>query len=128
LRLLLDTHILLLAAGAPERLPEHGRRMLDDPSAELIFSAASIWEISIKRGLNRDDFQVDPRALRRGLLNNGYIEMPITGAHALALDVLPPIHKDPFDRMLIAQSIVENTTLVTVDPIVARYPGPISRI
>ena len=79
----------------------------------------------IKRGVGRDDFQVDPRLLRRGLLDNGYTELAITSEHAITVDLLPPIHKDPFDRVLIAQAMVEGITLLTADPIVARYPGPV---
>lgn len=102
--------------------------LLDDPESVLLFSAASLWEVAIKRGLGRDDFQVDSRLLRRGLLDNGYIELPITSEHAVAIDLLPPIHKDPFDRILVAQSMVEGVTLLTTDPLVARYPGPLRQV
>ena len=95
---------------------------------ELVFSSASLWEITIKRGLGRADFSVDPRLLRRGLLDNGYLELPITSEHAVAVDGLPAIHKDPFDRILVAQAMVEGMALVTADPLVAQYPGPIRRI
>jgi PIN domain nuclease of toxin-antitoxin system len=127
-KLLLDTHLLLWAAGRPERLPAAARRLINDVENELLFSAASLWEIAIKRGLGREDFQVDPRLLRRGLLENGYADLPVTGEHAVALDGLPPIHKDPFDRLLIAQAMVEGIALLTVDPLVARYPGPIRKM
>ncbi|MBI1869105.1 MAG: type II toxin-antitoxin system VapC family toxin [Methylocystis sp.] len=128
MKLLLDTHVLLWAAGQPERLPAGGRALLEEPRNELIFSAASLWEIAIKHGLNRADFQVDARALRRGLLDNGYQELAISSEHAVAIDALPPIHKDPFDRLLVAQAIVESVTLLTVDPVVAQYPGPVRKI
>lgn len=128
MKLLLDTHLLLLAAGLPDQLPEAARGLLDDPDNELLFSAASLWEVAIKRKLGRDDFQADPRLLRRGLLDNGYGELAITSEHAIAIDQLPPIHKDPFDRILLAQSMVEGITLVTADPMVARYPGPIRQV
>jgi len=124
-KLLLDTHLLLWAAGVPERLPDEARALLEDEDATPFFSAASLWEVAIKNGLGRVDFSVDPRVLRRGLLENGYVEMAVTGAHAVAVDLLPPIHKDPFDRLLIAQARVEGLTLLTADRIVARYPGPI---
>jgi PIN domain nuclease of toxin-antitoxin system len=91
----------------------------------LLFSVASLWEIVIKRGLNRPDFQVDARLLRRGLIDNGYQELPILSEHAVAVDSLPPIHKDPFDRLLIAQAAIEGITLLTDDTIVAQYPGPV---
>jgi PIN domain nuclease of toxin-antitoxin system len=93
-----------------------------------MFSAASLWEVAIKRGLGRSDFRVDPRLLRRGLLDNGYSELPITSEHAVAVDGLPPIHKDPFDRMLVAQAMVEGVALLTADPLVAQYPGPVRRV
>lgn len=128
MKFLLDTHLLLWAAGQPERLSSVARALLDDPASELFFSAASLWEISIKRGLGRDDFRVDPRLLRRGLLDNGYSELPITGEHAVSLEGLPAIHKDPFDRILVAQSMLEGISLLTTDPLVAQYPGPVRRL
>ena len=128
MKLLLDTHLLLRAAGQPELLSPAARALLDDPQNELLFSAASLWEIAIKRELGRPDFRVDPRLLRRGLLDNGYSELPITSEHAVAVDGLPTIHKDPFDRILVAQSIVEGVALLTADPVVARYPGPIRKV
>ncbi len=128
MKFLLDTHVLLWAAGQPDRLPAKARRLMADPRNELIFSAASLWEIAIKKGLGRDDFQVDARLLRRGLIDNGYSELAITSAHAVAIDSLPPIHKDPFDRLLIAQSTMEGITLLTTDPIVAKYPAPVRKV
>ncbi|MEO6147070.1 MAG: type II toxin-antitoxin system VapC family toxin [Sulfuriferula sp.] len=128
MKFLLDTHLLLWAAGQPERLSAATRALLEDPQNELIFSSASLWEVSIKRGLGRDDFRVDPRLLRRGLLDNGYSELPITSEHAVSIDGLPPIHKDPFDRMLVAQAMVEGITLLTADPLVAQYPGPVRSV
>jgi PIN domain nuclease of toxin-antitoxin system len=89
----------------------------------LLFSAASLWEVTIKHG--RDDFQVDARLLRRGLLDNGYAELPITGSHAPAVGGLPPLHKDPFDRIVVAQAMVEGITLLTSDPLVGQYPAPV---
>ncbi len=127
MKLLLDTHVLLWAAAEPGRLSLAARRLINDSRNELIFSAANLWEIAIKRGLGRNDFQVDPRLLRRGLLDNGYSELPIGADHAVALDGLPPLHKDPFDRILIAQATVEGITLLTADPLVAQYPGPVRR-
>jgi PIN domain nuclease of toxin-antitoxin system len=127
-KLLLDTHVLLWAAGAPERLASDIRALLDDPENQPIFSAASLWEIAIKKSLGRGDFIVDARALRHGLLDNGYSELAVSGEHAVAVDALPPIHKDPFDRILVAQAIVESVTLLTADAIVAQYPGPVRMI
>lgn len=128
MKLLLDTHVLLWSAGAPEKLTTTARKLLVDPENDLVFSAASLWEISIKRGLGRSDFTVDPRLLRRGLIDNGYRELSISSEHAVALEDLPPLHKDPFDRILVAQSIVEGMLLLTADPIVAQYPGPIRQL
>ena len=128
MKLLLDTHVLLWAAGQPDRLPAAARALLDDPRNEPVFSSASLWEIAIKSGLGRDDFKVDARLLRRGLLDNGYLELPITSEHAAAIDGLPPIHKDPFDRLLVAQSMVEGITLLTADPLVAQYPAPVQKV
>jgi len=125
---LLDTHLLLWAAGAPERLSASARRLLEDPRQTLAFSAASILEIVIKRSLKRPDFRIDPRVLRRGLLDGGYREIPIFSEHALAVERLPPLHKDPFDRLLIAQAEIEGATLLTSDEQVAQYPGAIRKV
>jgi PIN domain nuclease of toxin-antitoxin system len=126
-KILLDTHFLLWAAGEPARLPAQARTLIESPSNEPMFSVASIWEIVIKRGLNRADFRVEPHLLRRGLLDNGYTEIMLTSDHALAVSALPLLHKDPFDRILVAQAQVENVLLLTGDPILADYPGPIRR-
>lgn len=128
MKLLLDTHLILWAAGEPDRLSSDAFDLISEENNELFFSAASLWEIAIKRGLGRNDFQVDARLLRRGLLDNGYRELPIGSEHAVAIDSLPPIHKDPFDRILVAQSTVEGITLLTSDSLVAQYPGPIRRV
>jgi PIN domain nuclease of toxin-antitoxin system len=127
-KLLLDTHLLLWAANEPDRLSARAKAYFDDADHELLFSAASIWEVVIKGGLGRVDFKVDARMLRRGLLDNGYCELPITSAHAVFIESLPPIHKDPFDRILVAQANVEGITLLTADSAVARYPGPIQLV
>jgi PIN domain nuclease of toxin-antitoxin system len=128
MKLLLDTHLLLWAAGEPKRLPKGIRTMLEDKDNELLFSAASLWEVVIKSGLGRKDFRVEARLLRRGLLDNGYSELPIFSDHVVAVESLPPIHKDPFDRVLVAQATVEGITLLTNDPVVAQYPGPIRKL
>lgn len=128
MKLLLDTHLLLWAAGKPSQLSRAARSLLNSPDHELIFSAVSLWEIAIKQSLGRKDFQVDARLLRRGLLDNGYNELPLSSEHAVAIASLPPLHKDPFDRILVAQATVEGMTLLTADPLVARYPGPVRRV
>lgn len=128
MKFLLDTHLLLWIAGDTKCLSAKARKLITEPTSELFFSAASLWEIAIKRGLGRDDFKVDARLLRRGLLDNGYREIPIGSEHVVAIDSLPPIHKDPFDRMLIAQAMVEGITLLTSDAVVAQYPGAVRRV
>jgi PIN domain nuclease of toxin-antitoxin system len=125
MKFLLDTHLLLWAAGDVKQLSVMARSLIENPEHEMLFSAASIWEVAIKRNLKREDFRADPHALRRGLLDNGYIELPINSAHTAAVDTLPPIHKDPFDRILIAQSMIEGITFLTVDTVLAQYKGSI---
>ncbi len=128
MKLLLDTHLLLWAAGEPDKLSERARTLIDDQNNVLVFSAASLWEVTIKVGLGRADFQVDPHLLRRGLIENGYEELPITSQHALAVGQLPDVHRDPFDRILVAQAMVEGLLLLTHDPLVQAYPGPIDAV
>lgn len=128
MKLLLDTHVLLWASIEPEKLPANTQQLLNNPLNNLIFSSVSLWEVAIKSSLNRDDFQLDARLLRRGLLDNGYHELPITSLHAVTISQLPKIHRDPFDRVLVAQSISEGITLLTADPILSQYPGPIKFI
>ncbi|MBU2767230.1 type II toxin-antitoxin system VapC family toxin [Acidithiobacillus ferrivorans] len=125
MKLLLDTHLLIWAADSMERVPVGARALMADQDNELFFSVASIWEVAIKSGLNRSDFQVDARMLRRGLIDNGYGEMPILSKHVVAIDTLPFIHKDPFDRLLIAQAMVEGIALLTDDVTMAQYQGTI---
>ncbi|MBU2808261.1 type II toxin-antitoxin system VapC family toxin [Acidithiobacillus ferrooxidans F221] len=125
MKLLLDTHLLLWAADSLERVPVGARALMADLENELLFSVVSIWEVAIKSGLNRPDFQVDARLLRRGLLDNGYVELPISGEHAVAVDALPSIHKDTFDRLLMAQATVEGFVLLTNDATLSRYPGSV---
>ena len=128
MNLLLDTHLLLWAASDPDRLSAKARTLLLDPANQLLFSAASLWEISIKNGLDRADFQVDPRRLWRLLLVNGYRELPVTGEHTVAVNELPPLHKDPFDRILIAQARAEGLLLLTVDKAVAKYGDGVRKV
>ena len=128
MKLLLDTQLLLWAAGMPDRLSVSARRLLNNPRNELLFSAASLWEITIKNSLGRADFRVEPRLLRRGLLDNGYAELPITGQHAVSVDTLPSLHRDPFDRLLVSQALCEGITLLTTDAQLARYPGPVRKV
>jgi len=127
MKLLLDTHLLLWAAGEPKKLSPATRRLIGDKRHTLCFSAASLWEIAIKHSLGRIDFRADPGVLRRGLLENGYVEVPVDGDHAVAVTVLPLLHKDPFDRILLAQALVGGMLLLTADEKIAQYPGPVRR-
>ena len=128
MKILLDTQLLLWAAGHPDKLSAAARELLEDENNELVFSAASLWEIAIKSGLGRKDFRIEPRLLRRGLLDNGYVELPITSQHAVGVEDLPLLHKDPFDRLLLAQALSEGVTLLTTDAKLARYRGPVRRV
>lgn len=128
MNLLVDTHLLLWAAIRPDRLSAAARRILQDEDATLCFSPASLVEVAIKAGLGRDDFDVDPKRLRRGLVDNKWRELAFTGEHAVAMADLPPLHKDPFDRMLLAQAQVEGMVLLTSDAVVARYPGDVRKV
>jgi PIN domain nuclease of toxin-antitoxin system len=127
-KLLLDSHLLIWTAAGSGRVPKRAVPLLNDSENELFFSSASLWEITIKAATGRQDFQVDPRLLLRNLLDNGYVELPVTSRHGIAVFGLPNLHKDPFDRLLIAQAIVEGITLLTVDTTVAKYPGPIRKV
>jgi PIN domain nuclease of toxin-antitoxin system len=123
MNLLLDTNILLRAAFGT--LPQNAEELLLDENNTLTFSAASIWEVVIKSGLGREDFRVDASILLGGLADSGYTQLPVTGHHALLVGALPAIHRDPFDRILVAQAISEGLTLVTADKTVMQYPGSI---
>ena len=125
MRLLLDTYILLWVVAESRRLSVAGRSFIGDPEHDLMFSAVGLVEISIKTGCGRDDFRIDSGQFRRNLFDNGYAELAMTGAHAAAAANLPLLHKDSFDRMLTAQATSGGLTLVTSDPAVPKYPGPI---
>jgi len=125
MKLLLDTQMLLWAMIWPERLPEKAVRLIDNPDNTLFFSPASLWEVSIKNALNKPAFQVDARMLRKRLLDCGYEELIITGLHTVATGDLPQLHKDPFDRMLLAQSKIDGIKLLTCDDKIAEYPAPV---
>jgi len=121
MKLLLDTHILLWAAQSAPKLSPNARRLIEDADNTLFFSVASLWEIVIKNGLQRADFTVNAAVLRRGLLENGYHELGLTGEHVLALASLPMLHKDPFDRILVTQAMQEGMHLLTADAQIAPY-------
>ena len=117
MRLLLDTHLLLWALGAPSKLPTRARSLV--AKGDVYVSAASIWEISIKSALGK--LTADTREVLAALGPAGFIELPINGEHAARVLDLPPIHRDPFDRLLVAQALAEPMRLVTNDAVLARY-------
>jgi PIN domain nuclease of toxin-antitoxin system len=128
MKFLLDTHFVIWVPVDDRRISSQARAILRNPANEFVFSVTSIWEIAIKRGLHRRDFMFDPREMRRLLIENGYEELTLQSHHVVAVDSLAGIHKDPFDRILIAQAVVEGITLLTADPVIARYPGPIRKV
>ena len=121
MRVLLDTQLLLWAAAKSRRIPKQARQILESRANEIYFSAASIWEIAIKLALRRRDFDVDLERLRPALAEMDFLELPVSAAHAAGVVSLPAIHKDPFDRMLLAQSLAEAARLITTDRALARY-------
>jgi PIN domain nuclease of toxin-antitoxin system len=128
MKYLLDTHLLIWAVTADRRLSMTASELIADTTNEIFFSVLSLWEIAIKRGQNRKNFLYEARSVRRELLDNGYQEIPILSQHVVAIDTLPPLHKDPFDRLLVAQAMVEGITLLTTDATVANYPGPVRMV
>ncbi|MGA2166934.1 MAG: type II toxin-antitoxin system VapC family toxin [Terracidiphilus sp.] len=128
MRFLLDTQFVIWVPIDDHRISRQARITLNDPANQFVFSVSSIWEIAIKRALRRRDFQFDPREVRRLLIENGYEELTLQSRHVVAVDSMAPIHKDPFDRILIAQAMVEGITLLTADPVIAQYPGPIRKV
>ena len=125
MRLLLDTHLLLWAVHEPERLPAGARNLMEDPENIVFFSTTAVWEVTIKNARDKPDFRINPRRFRDRLVANQFLELSITSDHALAVVALPQIHKDPFDRILVAQATHEGITLLTSDTLLVQYPGPI---
>jgi len=128
MKLLFDSHLLIWSAAGSSRMPKRALALLNDRDNEIYYSAASLWEITIKASGKQRGFQVDPRLLLRSLRDNGFSELPVTSHHTIAILGLPDIHKDPFDRLLIVQAITEGITLLTSDATVAKYPGPIQKV
>jgi PIN domain nuclease of toxin-antitoxin system len=123
---LLDTHLLIWAVTEDKKLSADTAALIDDMENTLVFSVLSLWKIALKRGLDRKDFLYDARGVRQSLLDNGYEELSILSQHVVAVDKLPPIHKDPFDRLLVSQATVEGiVVLLTADATMAQYPGPV---
>ena len=128
MRLLLDTHLLIWAVSEPDRLSAKALELMEDKANMLFFSAASIWEIAIKASYKRTDFMVNVPELHSELLRNGYQEVAVLAGHTFAVVHLPHLHKDLFDRLLLAQAMREDLTLVTADALLASYPGPILKV
>lgn len=128
MKFLLDTHIVYWIPVDDRRISPTLRKLFDDPANEFIFSVVNLWELTIKRSQNKTGITVAPRDLRHFLLTNSFQELQVTGDHAIAVETLPLLHKDPFDRLLIAQAAVEGIILLTADKMVAKYPGPIQMI
>jgi len=127
MKLLLDTHLLIWSVSDLKRLTLPTRRLLEDEENELFFSVVSLWEIGVKRALKRDDFNFDPHLLRGVLLSEGFTELQVSAEHVLAVDRLPPLHRDPFDRLLLCQTLVEGLTLLTKDERILKYPVSVRR-
>lgn len=125
---LVDTHLLVWLSMVSSKLKPNARQILEDTENIIHFSAISILEVAIKQQLGKPDFDADAAVLRRMLIELDFQELPVTGLHAAHVAGLPLIHRDPFDRLLVAQASVEGYTLLTVDEEIARYPGPILKI
>jgi PIN domain nuclease of toxin-antitoxin system len=125
MKILADTHVLAWFAEEADELTAEMRAIIEDDENTLFFSSASIWELAIKKALKKADFTLQPRTMHQALLSNGFEELTVTSIHALLVETLPPIHKDPFDRILIAQATHEGMLLLTSDATVAKYEGPI---
>ena len=121
MRLLLDTHILLWALHDPGRLDDGTRDLLEDPRQEVMFSAASIWEIAIKARLGQPDFAIRPEQVARAARLTGFTELAIAADDAARVADLPLHHRDPFDRLLVAQALAAPMHLYTADPALPPY-------
>ena len=128
MRYLLDTHLLIWLALGDSKLPQEVADIHEDPESELYISVISVWETAMKQALGRKDFQVDAGLLRADLLNEGYVEILVESRHALEVRNLPKLHRDPFDRMLVAQSRVEGLVFLTSDEDICKYQGTVKRV
>lgn len=118
---LLDTHILLWALGAPQRLPQAVVTLIESPETTVYFSAASIWEIAIKTALGKTDFHYSPEDIAQAARNTGFAELSVSAAHGAKVAHLPQHHRDPFDRLLIAQAMLMPAQLLTADATLVPY-------
>ena len=120
-QVLLDTHLVLWSALAPQRLPAKAAKLIGSRDSAMAFSVASLWEVAIKSSMGRPDFTVDAAALRRWLLQEGFTELPIRPEHVLEVAHLAWHHRDPFDRLLVAQAELEGAVLWTADAAIKPY-------
>jgi PIN domain nuclease of toxin-antitoxin system len=121
MRLLIDTHLFLWAVAEPERLPEETRKWLESPENEVLFSAASIWELAVKLRTGRLQLSVPLEKIVETARRMGFSELPVTLDHALAVQALPLLHRDPFDHLLIAQAVQEPARFLTIDRLLGGY-------
>jgi PIN domain nuclease of toxin-antitoxin system len=121
MKVLLDTHILIWALAEPAKLSENWRLALEDPQNEILFSAASIWEIALKKRIGRINFAFAPDQIAKAAKESGFAELPVFAIAAALVEQLPLHHRDPFDHLLIAQAMSEPARLFTADPLFARY-------
>lgn len=128
MRLLLDTQVALWALTDSPRLPVIVREMILDASNEVVVSAATVWEIAIKHALARGNMPISGAEARQLFGEAGFRELPISGVHAAATEKLPPLHADPFDRILVAQSITEPLRLITHDRLLPRYSDTVQYV
>ena len=128
MNLLLDTHVALWAITDSPKLPQRARDLIQAPKTTVWVSAASIWEIAIKCGMGRGDMPVSGQDALRYFQESGYRFLPVDLEHALAVESLPAHHQDPFDRILVAQALVEPMRLMTHDPLVARYSDTVIEV
>lgn len=128
MNLLLDTHVALWAITDSPKLSKKARELIESPKSTVWISAATVWEIAIKHGLGRGDMPVSSQDALRYFRESGYRFLPVEPEHAAATEDLPTHHGDPFDRILVAQAMVEPMRLITHDPVVARYSDAIIKI
>lgn len=128
MKYLLDTHLLLWAISGDRRFPARARELLAESGAEAFFSAASVWEVSIKNGLPRRSLGIPADAFRRECLAAGFHELSVGARHAAAVESLPHRHEDPFDRLLLAQAMEEDCVLLTHDPVLPAYGAPVQHV
>ena len=121
MRLLLDTHVLLWAAAEPDRIHRRTREQIESGAYEVLYSAVSIWELAIKLQTGRLALTATPLEIAAAAVTMGFVELPVTSAHAAAAGGLPMLHRDPFDRLLVAQAVVEPARLLTVDRLLSGY-------